>query len=142
MQSFCLTPAISLYNMYSHGRAPPDIKGRNMQQRTRTARIVDGRHLDVAAKDARRFLDWDQYAHAIGLFDELATEENPRLSRTQDIRPIEGLYELRDKGGVLGRINLRVYFDVIDEGKLILVLGCVVTTMKNRRRHAQGGTQA
>ena len=32
-------------------------------------------------------------------------------------------YELRNKGGILGKINLRIFFSVHDERKLILILG-------------------
>jgi len=71
-------------------------------------------YIDAAERDARKFLNEDQYAHAVQLFDELSLESNPRCSTTQDVRPIDEFYELRDKGGILGRINLRVYFAVFD----------------------------
>ena len=80
-------------------------------------------YIDVAERDARKFLDDDQYAHAVQLFDDLAHEDNPRLSETQDVKPIDGFFELRDKGGILRKINLRVYFAVLDDRHLILVLG-------------------
>lgn len=91
----------------------------------------------------------DQYAHAVESFDQLACEQNPRLSATQDVRPIDDFFELRDKGGILGKINLRVYFAVFDEQKLLVVLGCrkkeeenqvpsfVVAKMRNRLRVAK-----
>jgi len=106
-------------------------------------------YLDVAEKDARRYLNDDQYAHVVELFDQLACEQNPRLSDTQDIRPIDQFFELRDKGGILGKINLRVYFAVFDEEKLLVALGCrkkeeehqvpafVVVKMRNRFRVAK-----
>ena len=128
-----------------------------MDVRTRTAKPPDGAtalwelaYLDAANSDARKILDEDQYAHVIGLFDLLAAEENPRLPRTVDVRSIDAFYELRDKGGILGRLNIRVYFAVFDRQRLILVLGCmkkeqekktppyVITTMRNRLRHAKG----
>lgn len=80
-------------------------------------------YLDAAEKDARRFLTDDHYAHAVQLFDELALEVNPRCSETQDVRGIEDFFELRDKGGILGKINLRVYFAVLDDHHIIVVLG-------------------
>jgi hypothetical protein len=80
--------------------------------------------LNVAESEAKKFLNADQYAHVLEQFDQLAFERNPRLSKTQDVRPIEEYYELRDKGGLLGRINLRVYFAVFDDRSVILVLGC------------------
>lgn len=80
-------------------------------------------YLDVAAKDAKKFLTEDQYAHAVQLFDVLAADVNPRTSQALEIESIEDLFELKDKGGILGKINLRVYFAVIDERHLILALG-------------------
>ena len=81
-------------------------------------------YLEAAVRDAKKFLTDDQYAHAVQQFELLATERNPRLSEAQDIRPIGDFYELRDKGGILGKINLRAYFAVFDESHLIVVLGC------------------
>ncbi len=127
-----------------------------MDVRTRTARPADGAtalwelaYLDKADSDARKVLDGDQYAHVIGLFDLLATEQNPRVPQTVDVRPIDAFYELRDKGGILGKLNIRVYFAVFDRESLVLVLGCrkkeqekktppyVITTMRNRLRYAK-----
>ena len=42
-----------------------------------------------------------------------------------NVKPIEDYHELRDKGGILGKINLRIYFLVIPKDKSILVLGAV-----------------
>ena len=37
------------------------------------------------------------------------------------IEPIDGIYELKEKGGLLGNINLRLYFDVYqDTGEVVL----------------------
>jgi hypothetical protein len=52
----------------------------------------------------------------------LAYESDPTRSETQDVRKVHEFYELRDKGGILGKINLRVYFVVVEERKLILAL--------------------
>jgi hypothetical protein len=79
-------------------------------------------YLEAAEKEARSFLTEEQYAHAIQLFDDLAYESNPTKSETQDVSKIYEFYELRDKGGILGKINLRVYFTIFKERKLILVL--------------------
>jgi hypothetical protein len=79
-------------------------------------------YLEAAEKDARNFLTEEQYAHSVQLFDELAYESDPTRSETQDVRKIHEFYELRDKGGILGKINLRVYFVVVEERRLILVL--------------------
>lgn len=81
-------------------------------------------YLEAAVKEARRYLDDDQYAHVVGLFDELASEDNPRASKSQSVRQVDDFFELREKGGILGNINFRVYFIVDDETKFIIVLGC------------------
>lgn len=81
-------------------------------------------YLEACARDAKSFLNDDQYAHLVQQFDELACERNPRMSDTLDIRPIEDFFELRDKGGILGKINVRVYFCVVDNRRLILALAC------------------
>jgi phage-related protein len=41
------------------------------------------------------------------------------------VEPVEHYFELKDKGGPLGRINLRVFFTVLPEHRTILVLHAV-----------------
>ena len=91
----------------------------------------------------------NEYAHVVQLFDELAFESNPSKSETQDVRSIEEFYELRDKGGVLGKKNVRVYFAIIKNRKLILALSVykkedesttpphIITRVRNRLRYAK-----
>jgi hypothetical protein len=79
-------------------------------------------YLETAEEEAKSFLTKEQYAHAVQLFEDLAYEANPTKSKTQDVRDIDEFYELRDKGGVLGKINLRIYFTIFQKRKLILVL--------------------
>ncbi len=106
-------------------------------------------YLEVAAKEAKGILDAGQYEHVVRQFDDLAKHENPRLSDTLDLKAIEAFHELRDKGGILGRINLRVFYVVFDEKKMICVLGCykkeddgqvpsyIKTRIRNRLRLAR-----
>lgn len=79
-------------------------------------------YLEAAAKEARKFLSEEQYSHAVHLFEEMSYDDDPTKSETQDIRKIGNFYELRDKGGILEKINLRIYFTIIEEIKLILIL--------------------
>lgn len=79
-------------------------------------------YLEAAERDGRKFLTEERYAHVVQLFEDLAYESDPTKSETQDVRKIYEFYELRDKGGILGKINLRVYFALLEERKLILVL--------------------
>lgn len=125
-----------------------------MDLKTRTAATEQGTahwrlgYLDAAESEGRSILNDDQYSHIVQLFDQLASERNPRLSQTQKIKPIDDFHELCEKGGLLGKINLRVFFAVIDEHQLILVLGAykkedenatpprIKTKMRNRLREA------
>ncbi|HMO35276.1 MAG TPA: hypothetical protein PKA06_04465 [Gemmatales bacterium] len=60
---------------------------------------------------------------------ELARASNPRTSELIDIDQIESFYELRDKGGILGKLNVRVYFCVDDSRKRIV---CLSTWIKKK----------
>ena len=101
-----------------------------MKAKTRTPRSADSGgppkwmlgYLEEAEREARKFLTDDQYAHVVQLFDELAYEPDPAQSKTQRVEKIDDFYELKDKGGVLGKINVRVYFALFDERRLIFIL--------------------
>ncbi len=106
-------------------------------------------YLRVCEKEARKLLNDSQYEHVLYLFDDLARSDDPRRSETQDVRAIEDFYELRDKGGILGKINLRVYFAVFDNVRVILALSChkkenegktpgyIKAKVRNRMRYAK-----
>jgi mRNA-degrading endonuclease RelE of RelBE toxin-antitoxin system len=79
-------------------------------------------YLEKAATEARKFLSEEQIAHVVELFDQLAYEPDPARSERVDVRKIEDFYEVRDKGGVLGKINVRVYFTVLGKHRVILAL--------------------
>ena len=87
-------------------------------------RLWDLEYVDIASKEARRFLDERQFAHAVDLCTQLAREPIPGNADLVDVERIEDFFELRDKGGVLGKINLRIYFAVLDSDKTIVILGC------------------
>ena len=79
--------------------------------------------LDRAFEQAIGFLDEDQYAHMADQVRELAMQGDPTHSETIDVRDIEDFYEIRDKGGVLGKINVRVFF--FTHKRKIVVLGAI-----------------
>jgi hypothetical protein len=83
--------------------------------------------LEMAIAEAHKFLDEGQYHHAAGLVMELARESDPSHSVTQDVDAVEDFFELRDKGGPLGNINLRVFFfiDKRQSQRAIVVLGAI-----------------
>lgn len=82
-------------------------------------------YLSMARDDAMQFLDEGQYAHVIDQFKALASEENPRKPATVSVDAVEDFFELRDKGGILGKINLRVFFTILPRERTILVLGAI-----------------
>ena len=77
----------------------------------------------VAVKEAKDFLDGPRYEHAVDLVKRLRDFGDSQQCADLDISPIRGFYELSDKGGVLGKINLRIYFSFFATWRTIVVLG-------------------
>jgi hypothetical protein len=80
---------------------------------------------DLAYREARGFLTFDQYEHAASFVKELAEEDDPTRSATQRIEAIDTYHELKDKGGILGKINLRVFFHVDQSRSALIILGAI-----------------
>jgi DNA-binding Xre family transcriptional regulator len=81
--------------------------------------------VDLAFQDAKEFLDDTQYEHVAEQVRELARETDPTHAVTQRVSAVEDLFELKDKGGPLGKINVRVFF-VMDKPRFaIVVLGAI-----------------
>ena len=81
--------------------------------------------LDEGFHEVMKFLNKDQYAHLALQFKELARESDPSHSQTARVDAIETFFELRDKGGILGGMNVRVFFLLDKEKPSIVVLGGV-----------------
>lgn len=81
--------------------------------------------LDIAHAEAREFLNEDQLAHLALQFKELASQDDPTHSELIDVRAEETYYKVRDKGGVLNRLNPRVFFFVHTTSRAIVVLGAM-----------------
>jgi hypothetical protein len=81
--------------------------------------------LDLAFHDAMQFLDESQYAHVAEQVQELARETDPTHPITQTVSRIEDFFELKDKGGPLGNINVRVFFILDKPRAAIVILGAV-----------------
>ena len=77
--------------------------------------------LEIAFREAVGFLKDYQYEHV----SELIRELDPSHSQTQSVDAIEDFFELRDKGGVLGNVNLRVFFYLDKDRSVILILGAI-----------------
>ncbi len=80
-------------------------------------------YFSEARREAAACLNDAQYAHIARQFRELAAEADPGHPLTVDVKSIEDYHELRDKGGVLGKINFRAYFFIDKVARSIVVLG-------------------
>jgi hypothetical protein len=78
-----------------------------------------------AFEDARKFLNDDQYQHLAMQVKELARQVDPTHPLGLDVDAIENFHELRDKGGVLGGMNVRVFFYVDKSRKAVVILGAI-----------------
>jgi len=79
--------------------------------------------IDVAFGEVMKFLTDGQYEHLAMQVKELAREDDPTHSRTASVAQIENYYELRDKGGILGKKNVRVYFGMDKLKQSLVILG-------------------
>jgi len=89
--------------------------------------------LTLAHDEAQAILDQAQYAHVVDEIRALASENDPTRAETVSVDAIETYYELRMKGGALGKINLRVFFTVLTERRRIVILGVI-------KKEAEGQT--
>ena len=78
--------------------------------------------LKAARLEGRKILTDVQYDHVVEVLKRLTDWEDKAEISDLRIEKIESFYELKDKGGVLGRLNLRVYFAALPENKDIIVL--------------------
>jgi len=79
--------------------------------------------LDMAFSEVLRFLTPGQYGHMAMQVKELARERDPTHSQTVSVRSIEDYHELRDKGGILGKKNVRIFFGMDKAKQAIVILG-------------------
>jgi len=83
------------------------------------------RYLTVARDEAMKVLDESQYHHIVDQFKELAYQKDPTHSKAVSVTKIENFFELRDKGGILGKLNIRAFFSVDKDTNNITVLGVI-----------------
>lgn len=79
-------------------------------------------YLERAGKEAKDLLNSSQHRHVLDAIRALAGEEDPRRPACEEVSPIDDFHELKLKGGLLGKINLRVFFDILDDQKAILLV--------------------
>ena len=82
-------------------------------------------YLKAARDEAEKFLNDAQYAHAADLIRTLDAEAAPTHPATLSVDAVEDIFEVRDKGGILGKINLRIFFIVRADAKAIVVGGAI-----------------
>lgn len=107
--------------------------------------------LDLAHREAREFLTSAQYRHLAAQVKEMAKLAEPTTSDTVDIRDVAELWEIRDKGGILGNINARIFFGMDHKKRTIVILGALnkkndgptpqptLVKVRRRWREYQGG---
>lgn len=81
--------------------------------------------IDLVVREGRDVLSEIGYEHLSRQFRELARTSDPTRSDVVDVRALLGegdekIYEVRDKGGVFGGANIRVFFGV-DRGRRVIV---------------------
>ena len=83
--------------------------------------------LNVADDEAEDFLRREQYEHLKLQILELARRRDPTHREVVSVKKMasEDFHELRDKGGVLGGMNVRIFFGVDKGSRAIVVLGCI-----------------
>jgi hypothetical protein len=78
--------------------------------------------LELPRREAREFLTIGQYVHVTDFVKQLVGFGRRAYDMTMRISPLGDFWELKEKGGLLGRINVRVYFAHVKENNEIVVL--------------------
>lgn len=78
------------------------------------------------------FLSAAQYEHIAQQVRELAREHDPSHSETQSVREVSDFLELRDKGGILGKKNVRVFFFLHQPTRELVILGAINKNSENQ----------
>jgi len=78
--------------------------------------------IDDAYDEAIKRFNRAQYKHLAHQFKTLAGEMDPSHSRLLSVDAVEDYFELRDKGGILGGLNARIFFYIDKSRNSILVL--------------------
>ena len=104
-------------------------------------------YLAVSVRDGRKILNGVQYAYAVRQANQLRAWGDPDIGRLLRIEAVEKFFELKLKGNVLGKTNLRIFFGIYEE--LVIVLGVykkeeegalpkhVIFRMRNRHRETK-----
>ncbi len=100
-------------------------------------------YLQIGRDEAMGFLSEDEYQHAVMQIRDLAEEQDPTHPTTLSVDAVEDFHELREKGGILGNKNVRVFFFLDKPRNSLVILGAVKkqndgpTPLGDRRRMAR-----
>ena len=72
-----------------------------------------------------KVLNPEQRKHLSSQAKELARQNDPTHSDTLSLAAVEDFHELRDWGGILSGLNVRVFFGVDKKRRMIVVLGVI-----------------
>lgn len=92
--------------------------------------------LDLAYRDTQKVVTDAQYRHLADQVRDLARSEDPTHCETQSVDAIEDYFELRDKGGILGKLNVRIFWAIDKARRVLVILGFVAK--KNEGQTAKG----
>lgn len=90
----------------------------------------------VLANIDGKFLSEIQHDQLVLHFLEMANYEDPIGVKLGKVERIYDYYELKEKGGVFGKLNVRVYFTVEAKFRAIVVLACCKKEIEGQiKRH-------
>lgn len=81
--------------------------------------------LNFAYRDARRLLDDDQYYYIAEQVLDLAAQIDPTHPEGLSVDAVDDFFELRERGGILNGLNVRIFFAIDDVRQAIVVLGVI-----------------
>jgi carbon storage regulator CsrA len=107
-------------------QAPPEVailRGELWQTPRRTnIQVVP---LEAAIADARGFLNAGQREHLKDIWQRLQEWGDTGATRDLRVEKVENLWQLKVRGSVLGRINVRVFFSWVPARREIVILGAI-----------------
>lgn len=78
--------------------------------------------LQIAIKEAKAVTTDGQYAYLVSLAKRLVSFGDPRELWDMRIKPIDQYFELCAKGNLLGNLNIRLYFKLLDQWNEVVIL--------------------
>jgi len=88
--------------------------------------------LQIAVAEAKGFLDGPRYEHAVDLVKRLRDFCDREKTSDLNLKAVENFFEISDKGGVLGKINLRIFFAYYSRWRTIVILGVWKKEVENQ----------